>query len=64
MGIHDRDYMKRRPPDYDQEDGDDNYSREEQDDRNARLNKRVTLIFGYVIFGVILITIIALAFSE
>lgn len=56
--------MKRRPPDYDPDDGDDNYSREEQDDRNARLNKRVTLIFGCVILGVILITIIALAFSE
>lgn len=55
--------MKRRPPDYDPEDADDNYSRDERDERNARLNKRVTLIFGCVILGVILITILALAFS-
>ncbi len=56
--------MKRRPPDYDPDEGDASFSQAEDNPRADKLNKRVTLIFACIVLGAILITIIALALDK
>ena len=64
MGIRDRDYMKRRPSDDDPDDGSSSYSLDQSDARNAKLLKRIALVFGGVIIVAVLITIIALVLEK
>lgn len=56
--------MKRRPKDDDPDDGYSSYSAEQSDARNAKLLKRITLVFGGVIIVAVLITIIALILGK
>lgn len=56
--------MKRRPPEYDPDDGDSSDSRPEPAPGADKLNQRITVIFGNIILGAILITIIALVLGK
>lgn len=64
MGIQDRDYMKRRPPGDDPDGGNSNYSADQSDARNAKLLKRMALVFGGVIVAAVLITVVALVLGK
>lgn len=66
MGIQDRDYMKRRPPDYEPEHGHPEFSglSDRDDAKAAKLTKRITTIFACIVIGTIVITIIALAIGK
>lgn len=64
MGISDRDYMKRPVPDYDPEEERLTRSRTKDDGRAAKLEKRITVVFGCIVVAVILITSIALVLSK
>ncbi len=56
--------MKRRPKDDDPDDGYSNDSAEQSDARNAKLLKRIALVFGGVIIVAVLITVLALVFGK
>jgi hypothetical protein len=55
--------MKKPSPDYDPDD-EGRGSSGRGNAENDRLNRRMTIVFGCIILGAILITIIALAFSK
>lgn len=64
MGLYDRDYMRKPPPDYEPDEGRPRSRARGSNPREEKVNRKITIIFGSIVIGAILLTIIALALSK